>query len=331
MNDAPREWLDTDYYARLGVSSKATQKEIQKAYRQLARELHPDQNPDDPASEERFKQVSGAYDVLGDEAKRARYDEVRRLVSQDRVSSGRSGPSSNASGFGFSRGRSDGYGTYRDGGFASVDPDGFSDLSDLLGGMFPSTRPRRSPDVRGTVTVSFQDACLGTRRTLSLSMTEPCPSCGGNGCGLCGNVGSTLTTRSIDVNIPAGVRDGQTVRMRGQARSTTGLENGDLLLDVHVEPDARFRRVDDHIAVSVPISFTRAALGGTVEAPTFTRPVTFKIPPGTPSGKSFRIPKPKSHMGLDLLVTVEVQVPGQVNDELRRLLEQLDPLLEDAA
>jgi molecular chaperone DnaJ len=358
---AQREWFEKDYYKILGVSDTATAKEITKAYRKLARDSHPDTHPGDDKAEDRFKEVSGAYDVLGDEAKRKEYDEVRRL-----------GP---VGGFG-SPGGPGGAGP---GGFSfNVGSDG---LGDMLGQMFGRGRrgggasagggPQRGADVEATLTLDFVDAVRGLTTTLYLtsdatcstctgsgakpgtapkvcsrcggrgviddnqgffSLSSPCPACAGRGvtieqpCPTCYGTGAEKRQREVQARIPAGVADKQKIRLKGRgAPGRNGGPAGDLIVDCKVMPDGRFGRDGDHLTVRVPVSFTQAALGGEVTVPTLEGPtVTLRIKPGTQPGTKHRVRgkgvvTPK-HSG-DLIVTVDVTVPTELNDAQRAALE----------
>jgi molecular chaperone DnaJ len=356
-----RDYFEKDYYGALGVAKDASAADIAKAYRKLARELHPDANPGDKAAEDRFKEVSEAYSVLSSAEKRAEYDEVRRMV---------------ASGAGrFAGGFPGGAGGYTSTG------QGFDfDLGDLLGGMFGQggrgrrggAQARRGADVEADLTLSFEDALHGVTTTLRLSgaaacatcggngarpgtspvpcsacggagsvahdqglfsFSEPCPSCGGSGrrvphpCANCGGTGVESRVREIKARVPAGVRDGATIRLKGKGEpGRGGAPAGDLLVKIHVQPHALFGRRGDDLTLRVPITFAEAALGAKVTVPSLDGPVTLKIPPGTESGKTFRVRgKGVARDGKagDLLVTVDVAVPRKLSREQRKLLEQL--------
>ena len=356
---AQREWFEKDYYKTLGVSETATAKEITKAYRKLARELHPDKNPGNAEAEERFKAVSAAYDVLGDEAKRAEYDEVRRLGPM-----GGGGP----------------------GGFTfNMDDANASGLGDLLGQMFgrmggrggtgasSGVGPRRGADVQAELTLDFVDAARGMSTTLHLTSdaqcstcngsgarpgTTPklCPQCGGRGviddnqglfsfstpCRRCGGAGTVIEdpcptcrgsgiekrAREVQARIPAGVSDGQTIRLKGRgAPGRNGGPPGDLLVEVHVAPHPLFGRVGNDLTVRVPVTFADAALGADVTVPTLDGPpVTLRIKPGTQPGSRHRVRgrgiAGKKATG-DLIVTVDVVVPTSLSDAERSAIEQL--------
>ena len=362
MDAPPREWFESDYYRVLGVSESASQKEITKAYRALARELHPDANPGDTAAEDRFKEVSSAYEVVGDPDKRARYDEVRKLGPMAGAFGGGAGP----------------------GGFG---PGGVSfdvgDLSDLFGGLFSrgrsggpsrsSTGPRRGTDIEADLTMPFEDSARGATTTVNVtsevrcpdcfgsgaavgtaprvcadcggtgavqdnqgpfSFSRPCTSCGGRGrvidepCGTCGGVGAVRRPRQVKVRIPQGVRDGQRIRVKGRGGAgANGGPDGDLYVRVHVTPHPTFGRDGDNLTVTVPVSFAQAALGAEVAVPTLEGgTVTIRIPAGTQNGRRFRVRGrglSTSKATGDLMVTVEVAVPTELTDEERAAIEAL--------
>ncbi|HWH31832.1 MAG TPA: molecular chaperone DnaJ [Egibacteraceae bacterium] len=364
-----RDYFEKDYYATLGVARDASQAEIAKAYRKLARELHPDANPGDKAAEERFKEVSEAYSVLSSTDKRAEYDEVRRLVSSGGFRGGFPG---GGPGGGFRSGA---------GGYTATGQGFEFDLGDLLGGIFGGGAaggrrgaggPRRGRDVETELTLSFSDALRGVTTTLRLSgaapcstcagsgarpgtapvpcatcggagtiaqdqglfsFSEPCPACGGSGrqipnpCANCKGSGVESRTREIRARIPAGVKDGATIRLKGKGEpGRNGAPAGDLLVKVHVQPHTLFGRRGDDLTIRVPITFAEAALGAKVSVPTLDGPVTVRIPGGTESGKTFRVRgKGVERDGRrgDLLVSVDVAVPRKLTREQRKLLEQL--------
>lgn len=350
-----REWFEKDYYKVLGVTDTATAKEITKAYRQLARDSHPDTHPGDAAAEERFKQVSAAYDVLGDEAKRKEYDEVRRL-----------GPA--AAGFG------------GDFGGSNINFNvGAEGLGDLLGQMFSRGRrgqgghvgPQRGGDIEAVLTMSFVEAASGLTTTVSLTADAPCNTCQGSGarpgtqpktCGLCGGrgvvndnqgmfsfqsacrgcggrgsiieypcgncrgTGVEHRLRDIPVRIPSGIDDGKSVRLKGKgAPGRNGGPPGDLLVQCRVEPHPVFTRDGHNFAVRVPVTFAEAALGAEIEVPTLLDgPVKLRLRPGTQSGSRHRVKgkgvHTSKHTG-DLIVTVDVHVPTELTDDQRHAIE----------
>ncbi len=370
-----REWFEKDYYKVLGVAEKATAKDITRAYRKLARELHPDANPGDAAAEERFKEVSAAYDVVGDETKRAEYDEVRAM-----------GPMGGA-GFGGPGGP--GGAGFRPG------PGGFTfeggDISDLLGGMFGSggrrggragrgTGPQRGADLEASLHLPFREAVAGVETTINITSDMPCSTCHGSGarpgtsrstcsncggrgvlddnqgmfsfsspCNVCGGAGSVITDpcttcrgqgierrpRQVKVRIPAGVADGQRIRLAGRGGAgRNGGPAGDLQVLVHVDADALFGRDGRNLTIVVPVTFSELALGVKLTVPTLDdKPVTLKIPAGTPTNKVFRVKgrgvATKKGTG-DLLVTVQVTVPTDLSTEQRSAIEALTDTLPAA-
>lgn len=337
---------DKDYYAALGVPKDASAADVKKAYRALARDLHPDKNKGDKAAEERFKEVSEAYATLSDPQKRAEYDEARTLFA------------------------SGGYRGAGPGGFSTVDlGDLFGGgLGDLFGGMFGGRNrgPRRGGDVETEVTVDFAEAAQGatvplriasphTCRTCGGSGAKPgtsprvCPTCGGSGsvavsqgpfsisqpcrdcrgrgrivdepCPDCRGSGTTTAERTITVRIPAGVSDGQRIRLKGKGSpGEGGAPAGDLYVVVHVTPHPVFGRKGNNLTLTVPITFAEAALGADVTVPTLDGTVTLKVPAGTASGKTFRV-RGRGVNGGDLLVTVEVAVPRKLSAKARKALE----------
>jgi molecular chaperone DnaJ len=357
---AQREWFEKDYYATLGVPSNASQKDITTAYRKLARQLHPDANPDDRAAEEKFKSVSAAYDVIGDPERRKEYDQVRAMGPMAGAGAGGGGWSNtrfDASDIGdllgnlFGRGEETGY---NPGGPFSRGPQRGADLETDLhlefldsiqgvttsvnlvsevacpdckgSGAAPGTTPRVCPDCRGR---GVQDDNQGF-----FSFSRPCSNCGGRGvfidtpCPTCSGTGVTTRPRVVKVRIPAGVRDGQAIRLKGKgAPGRNNGPTGDLYVRVHVEPHPVFGRDGDHITVTVPITFPESALGADIKVPTVEGdPVTIRIPAGTPSGRTFRVRDrgtPTDDRRGDLLVTVEVSVPTSLNDEERTAIEAL--------
>jgi molecular chaperone DnaJ len=358
-----QDWLEKDFYKILGVSEDVSEKDLTKAYRKLARESHPDANPDDSKAEDRFKEISEAYDVLSDSERRKEYDEIRRL-----------GPLG-----GFAGGPGGGYSSGDQGGF------GFdsSNLSDLLGDMFggggrrgpaPGTGPRRGEDLQTDIHLSFEEAVEGVTTTVHLtsdaacstcrgtgsapgttpqtcqqchgrgvlddnqgffSLSQPCDRCGGRGkvvtdpCPTCRGSGIERKPRQVKVRIPAGVKNGQRIRVKG--RGTPGRNGGppgDLYVVVDVSRHQLFGRKGNNLTIDVPITFAEAALGAKVKVPTLDgTTVTLKIPAGTNTGKTFRVKGrgvAKGKKTGDLLVKVVVDVPSELTAEQREALEALD-------
>jgi molecular chaperone DnaJ len=358
-----REWFEKDYYKTLGIEPGASAKEITKAYRKLARDLHPDKNPGDAVAEERFKDVAAAYDVLGDEAKRKEYDEVRAMGPMAGLG-GRGAPGSG--GFSF-----------------NVEDMGGGGLGDLFGNMFgqrgpgrgrsaSGVGPRRGADITAQLTVSFEDAVNGITTTLYLttdaqcttchgsgarpgtspvmcsacggrgvvddnqgmfSFSTPCRVCGGQGvriedpCLTCHGSGVEKRQREVKTRIPAGVKDGQTIRLKGRGGpGRNGGPAGDLLVELKVTPHRLFGRSGDNLTVTVPVTFAEAALGGDIDVPTLDGSrVTLRIKPGTQTGSRHRVRgkgiSTPTGAG-DLIVTVTVQVPTELDDAQRAAVEQ---------
>jgi molecular chaperone DnaJ len=356
-----RDYIEKDYYKALGVPKDASPADIKKAYRKLARQFHPDANKGDTASEERFKEISEAYDVLSDETKRREYDEARALFA--------------GGGFRVPRGAGGGGGVPFDlsdlfGGGANAG----GGLGDLFGGIFRGrggAAARRGVDVEAEVTLSFADAVHGVTVPIQLSGTGNCPTCHGSGakpgtathvcprcsgtgmssrnaggfafaepcrecrgrgllvddpCATCQGSGQALSTRTLRARIPAGVNDGQRIRLAGKGQpGDNGGPAGDVVVHVHVRPHEVFGRRGPNLTLSLPVTFPEAALGATVKVPTLDGPpVTVKIPPGTTNGRTLRVrgkgvTKRDGTKG-DLLVTVDVAVPQKLSDEARAAL-----------
>jgi molecular chaperone DnaJ len=363
--DVRREWFEKDYYQVLGVPKNASQAEIKKAYRKLAQTYHPDANPGDKSAEDRFKEVSAAYDVVGDEAKRKQYDQVRDMAS---------------SGFG---GGFPGAGATGASGRVRFEDDvGFGDIGDLFSvitggrGRGRARRQRaRGADLETEVRVSFDDAMRGTTVPVRVQGPAPCPTCHGSGaepgskpltcpqcggsgevsvnqgffqmaqtcprcrgsgrivehpCHTCKGTGSVRTTRSFQVKIPAGVKDGARIRLarRGEPGPLGG-EPGDLFVGVRVAPHKLFGRKGNDLTIEVPITYAEAALGANVSVPTLNGPVKLKVPAGTQSGRTFRIRgkgAPKKGGNGDLLATVNVEVPKHLSRDEKQLLKQMQDL-----
>ena len=366
MTQPQREWFEKDYYKILGVKEAATEKEITRAYRKLAKENHPDSHP---GREEKFKEISGAYAVLSDAEKRKSYDEVRKM-----------GPGAG----GFAGGGFGGGGQGGAGGFSGFGGGG-ADLGDLLGGLFGGGRskgqarsgqgPRRGDDLESTLNLSFEEAVSGVTTTVTLvsdapcatcnatgaapgttpvvcsncggkgvidsnqgffSFSQPCQACGGNGmrvekpCPTCRGTGVERKPRNVKVRIPAGVDDGQRIRLKNRGGAgRNGGAPGDLYVVVRVSGHSMFGRRGSDVTLTVPITLVEATLGATIRVPTLDVPVSLKVPPGTKSGRVLRVRgKGASTAGAegDLLVTLDVQIPSQLTDDERKLFEQLAAL-----
>ncbi|MDR1658172.1 MAG: DnaJ domain-containing protein [Deltaproteobacteria bacterium] len=332
--------MSLDPYKTLGVDKKASPEDIKKAYRNLARKYHPDVNPGDKAAEDKFKELSMAYDILSDPAKKSEYD---NLGSEAFFERGFGGAGYQSSSFDFRNFRWD---------------DIFDDI--FGGGPKPQTgrrkstvnfggnggfggfgagaaAPARGQDIVHRLALSFMDAVKGTQITLQLDVPVTCSRCGGQGlmssgggvgqCPQCGGHGSVITKQTIKTRIPAGVTDGQKIRLRGKGQpSHNGGPPGDLNLVVEITPDSVFSRDGFNLTMEKPVSVYCSLLGGTVEVPTSTGRATLKIPPLTQNGAKFRL----KGQGVvtnkktgDLIVSVKVVLPSSLSEEARQLVEKL--------
>ncbi len=349
-----------DYYEVLGLSKGASDDEIKKAYRKLAKENHPDLHPGDKACEERFKEIGEAYEILSDPDKKARYDQYGHAAFDPN------------SGFG------GGFGGFGD----------FGDLGDILGNIFGgfgfgggSTRSRNAPqkgeNLRVRLSIAFEEAAFGCSKEITVPRIEDCEDCGGTGCkpgtsaetcpdcggagevrvqqrtpfGVmasttacrrcggsgklvkdpcpkCGGKGKVRRQRTISVNIPAGIDDGQTISLRGQGHAgVNGGPGGDLLITISVKAHPLFERDGSSILLEMPISFVQAALGAEVEVPTLDGKVKYTIPEGTQTGTTFRlrgkgVPYLNGSSRGDQYVTVNIETPKNLNKEQKELLRK---------
>ena len=360
-----------DYYEVLGVSKGASEDEIKKAYKKLARKYHPDMNPGDKEAEEKFKEVNEANEVLSDPEKKARYDQ-----------------------FGFA-GVDPSYGAGTGGAYGGAGGFDFGDLGDIFGSFFGGgfgggqrrtpNAPQRGESIRASVTVSFTEAAFGCEKEVSVERSEQCPTCKGNGCapgttpevcpdchgsGMvqvqqrtpmgvfassrpcqkcrgtgkiihqpcrdCGGQGSVRKRKTIKINIPAGIDDGQTISLRGQGHAgKNGGPSGDLLVTVMVKPHEIFRRDGTSVFCEAPITYAQAVLGGTLEIPTIDGKVKYDIPEGTQTGTVFRlrgkgIPAINGRGRGDQYVTVTIETPQNLNKEQKEALKKFSDLLGES-
>ncbi len=352
-----------DYYEVLGVQKSATADEIKKAYRQLAKKLHPDVNPGDKDAEAKFKEVNEAYETLSDQQKRARYDQF--------------GHEDPAAGGGYG-GYGSGFGGF--GGFGG----GFGDIfSEFFGGGAGGGAAQRGPvqgdDLRYDLTLTFEEAAKGCTREINIMRDETCTACKGSGakagttpttcptckgtgqvtvtqntmlgpmrmshvcstchgegkiikdpCPRCSGRGKVRTSKRITLKVPAGIDNGQIITMRGQGESgERGGPAGDLQIFVTVKPHKYFTRRDFDLHCEVPVSFTQATLGSEIDVPTLDAPIKYTVPEGTQPGTIFRI-KGAGIQNLhgagkgDLYMTVKVEVPRKLTDKQKDLLRQFE-------
>lgn len=352
-----------DYYEVLGLTKGASQEDIKKAYRQLAKKYHPDVNKE-AGAEEKFKEINEAYDTLSDEQKKARYDQ-----------------------FGFN----DPTGGSGDGGFGGFGGaggfSGFGGFEDIFSSFFggggsrgASNSPRQGKDLEKTMTITFEEAVYGCKKKIRLTVDDECTHCGGTGaysrndiktcpkckgqgrvlirqqtifgqstvqstCPDCGGTGKIISkkcpecmgkgrvrkTKDVEINIPAGIDTGMTLRMNGYGEAgVNGGEHGDLYITFTVTPHKNFIREGSDIILNVPISFTQAALGDSIEVPTIDNPVLLKIPAGTQTDTKFRLrgkgtknPKTGSSARGDQYVIVHVETPTNLSAEEKDLIEKL--------
>ena len=360
-----------DYYEVLGISKNASEDEIKKAYRSLAKKYHPDMNPGDAEAEARFKEVNEAYDVLSDSDKRAKYDRFGHDAFDP------------ASGGG-------GYGGF--GGFGGADFD-FGDIfSSFFGGGGGSSRsranaPQEGDDVGTRVSISFEEAAFGCKKEVSFARIESCPDCGGSGaqgssdvekcpechglgrvtvrqqtmlgymqtqrtcqrcagrgkiiknpCKNCNGKGRIRINKKLEVNIPSGIDNGQNIILRGQGSAgLNGGPSGNLIIEIRVREDKIFRREGNNIYCEVPISFAEATLGAEIDVPVLGGgSEKFRIPEGTQSGTTFRLKnKGIKHLNSnakgDMYVSVVVEVPKSLSRKQKEALKELEKTLSDAS
>lgn len=298
---ASQDWFDKDFYKVLGVDKSVSDAELKKVYRKLARQFHPDSNPGDAAAEARFKEISEAYTVLSDSAQRKEYDAVRAMGGGARFTGG-------AGGAGFPGGFPGGAGGFEDV-FANLFGQGGGRGNNPFGG-FSGYGPQRGADLTMTTTLNFIDGVKGTSIKVNLGGKE------------------------VSVNIPAGVNDGQKIKLRGKGQaSPNGGEAGDLIITCNIKSHPIFGRDGNNIRVAVPVTYAEAVLGATILVPTLGgEPVKVKVAPGTPNGRVLRV-KGKGVVTAkasgDLLATVEIAVPSHVSDKAKKALEEFDGMLPD--
>ena len=363
-----------DYYAVLGVSASATQDEIKKQYRKLAAKHHPDKNQNDPKAADRFKEISEAYQVIGDAEKRKQYDQMRQLGA---FGGGRpaGGPGPGFGG-GFGTGAPGG-GSYR---YEEFDIGGLGGLGDIFSSMFGGGRAggrqqkanERGQDIEAALEIPFRTAALGGKVPVDLEVNEECqtchgsggapgakiqtcPECGGRGtisfgqggfavqrpcpmclgrgqvpserCPTCNGSGEVRNRKKVMITVPAGVDSGAKIRLKGQGgRGSKNGQPGDLIITFNVQADRFYRREGLDVIAPVPINIAQATLGSKISVKTIDgKKVTIRIPPGTPSGKRFRVPGQGIERDTakgDLIVVVEVTVPDKLTEEQERAMRE---------
>jgi len=357
-----------DYYEVLGINRGASDDEIKKAYRKLAKKYHPDVNPGDKTAEAKFKEINEAYEVLSDPQKRARYDQFGHAAFD----------------------QSGGFGGNGFGGFGDFD---FGDIGDIFESFFGgfggrSSRSRRDPqkgtDLKYAMEIAFEEAAFGVERSINIKRDENCPDCKGSGskpgtspetckhcngtgqiqirqntpfgsfvnvktcnvcngkgkivvnpCGKCGGKGRIRKSVTIKVNIPAGIDDGQTISLRGEGNhGAEGGPAGDLYISIRVRPHPLFQRQGNDVICEIPITFVQASLGAELEVPTLDGKVRYTIPEGTQTGTIFRlkgkgIPYIRGNGRGDQYVKVHVEVPKKLNERQKAALRQFAELCGD--
>ena len=293
---ASNDWFDKDFYKVLGVSKDVSEAELKKTYRKLSRKYHPDTNPGDAKAEAKFKEISEAYSVLSDSKERAEYDQMRAMGPGARFNPGAGG------GQGFPGGFNGG----------NMGGAGFEDVfANLFGGGGFNRGPQRGADLTMSTTLDFIDGVKGTQLKVRL----------GNG--------------ETTIKIPAGVQDGQKIKIAGKGQqSPNGGPAGDLIISVTVKSHPVFTRDGNNLRVTVPVTFSEAVLGATIQVPTLGgEPVKLKVAPGTPNGRVLRV-KGRGVVTAkaegDLLATVEIAVPSHVSDKAKKALEAFEELLPEA-
>jgi molecular chaperone DnaJ len=295
-----------DFYSVLGVSRSASADEIKKAYRKLAMKYHPDKNPGDKKAEEQFKEISEAYEILSDTKKREMYDQFGFAGG----GAGAGGPFSGGAGGPFGGG---GFGGNADD-FQDVFGDMFGDIFGGRSGGFRQTRRQhRGADLRYTLNVFFEESALGTEKTISFIRHR----------------GNREETARLAVKVPAGVKQGQRLKLSGEGDGAPqGGPSGDLYVIINVQEHPLFRREEDDVLIDVPVGFTDAILGGEIGVPTLTGRVALKVPPGTHTGQIMRLkgkgfPKTGGFGSGDMRVRILVDTPSNLSSKQMELVQEL--------
>lgn len=303
-----------DFYSILNVPRSATPEEMKKAYRKLAMQFHPDKNPGDKKAEEKFKELSEAYEVLGDPKKREMYDQFGHAGAQGFGGGG--GPFSGAGGFGGGFGQGGTHGSSQGG-------DPFQDIfGDVFGDIFgtggprsagqKTRRPTKGADLRYTLNVSFEESALGCEKVISFIRQR----------------GGKEDSAKLSVNVPAGVKEGQRLKLAGEGDAGSAGSAGDLYVIIGVQEHSLFKRSENDVTLDLPVTYTDAILGTNIEVPTLTGKAMIRIPPGTHSGQTFRLKgKGFSKIGGfgsgDMLVRILVDTPHSLTAKQKELMEEL--------
>lgn len=304
---ASQDWFQKDFYKTLGVSKDVSEAELKKVYRKLSRQYHPDTNPGDAKAEAKFKEISEAYSVLSDKQQRAEYDQVRAMGGGARFTGGAGGFPGGAGGFG---GGFPGGGAGFEDVFANLF--GGGGAGGFSGGFGGFGGPQRGADLSTSKTIDFIDSVKGA--TIKMHLNNH--------------------TDAITLKVPAGIQDGQKLKVRGKGQgSPNGGEAGDLVVTIHVKPHPVFSRDGNNLRVTVPVTFAEAVLGATIQVPTLGgEPVKLKVAAGTPNGRVLRV-KGRGVVTTkgegDLLATVDIAVPAHVSDKAAKLLAEFDSSLPD--
>lgn len=319
-----------DYYSIMGVPRDASEQDIKKTYRRLARKYHPDVNPGNKSAEAKFKEINAAYEVLSDPEKRKKYDQ---FGDKWQYAEQFAGAQPGAGGWDFSQAGD------RASHFEGADVDLDSIFGNLFGGGFRrQARPRKGEDIEYPIEVTLEEAYHGTTRNIALQSQEPCPGCRGTGriqnlpCSVCRGAGVVVKTKRLEVKIPSGVKTGSRVRLAGKGQpGQTGGPSGDLYLLITVRPHELFERKDDDLYVDVPVPLTVAVLGGEIQVPGLKGKLALKIPPETQNGRVFRLSKQgMPHLGDssygDLLAKANVALPANLTPQERELFQKLKEL-----
>lgn len=305
-----------DHYKTLGVDRKASEKEIKSAYRKLARQYHPDLNPNNPAAEQKFKEISEAHEVLGDPEKRKKYD--RFGENWDQMSNG---PQAGPEGV-----------RIEDIGFGTI----FENLFEGFGGggSFRSQTQHIPPtNVEQQITVSLEELDTGTKRTLTYNVNDACAQCHGSGqvlltnrglapCPNCNGSGLTSRSRRVELNIPAGASEDKRLRVSGGGTRGSDGKQGDLYVRIKQTPNPTFRRVGNDLETEIEVDYIEAALGGEAKVPTLRSSGTLKIPAGTASGRTFRLKGQGINKG-DILAKVKITFPSEMSSAEHAALESI--------